>query len=97
MKELIIFYFEKTIKQGKCKGQKYQISFLDYILPFSCLKKCSDYNLLILYTNVFDNFLSLEHYLPMIEGFNRMYYREGDEYRNKFKGALFRLQNYDEY
>ncbi len=90
-------YFEETKKQGKCKGQKYQISFLDYILPFSCLKKCSDYNLLILYTNVFENFLSLEHYLPMIEGFNRMYYREGDEYRNKFKGALFRLQNYDEY
>ena len=90
-------YFEETRKQGKCKGQKYQISFLDYILPFSCLKKCSDYNLLILYTNVFENFLSLEHYLPMIEGFNRMYYREGDEFRNKFKGALFRLQNYDEY
>ena len=90
-------YFEESKKQGKCNGQRYKISFLDYILPFSCLKKHSNYNLLILYTEVVDSFLSLEHYLPMVEGFNRMYYREGEEYRAKFRGALFRLQNYDEY
>ena len=90
-------YFEESRKKGECKNQRYQISFFDYILPFSCLKKQSNYNLLILYTNVVDTFLSLEHYLPMTEGFNRMYYREDDNYRAKFKGALFRLQNYDEY
>ena len=90
-------YFEESKKLGKCKNQRYEISFLDYILPFSCLNKHTNYNLLILYTNVVNTFLSLEHYLPMVEGFNRMYYREDEKYRAKFRGALFRLQNYEEY
>ena len=90
-------YFEESKKQGKCKNQRYEISFLDYILPFSCLKKHTNYNLLILYTNVVDTFLSLEQYLPLVEGFNRIYYREDENYRAKFRGALFRLQNYEEY
>ena len=93
----ILIKFIKESKKGKCHNQKNQISVFDFIIPFICLKKNSKYNFLLLSNNIIHSYLSLEQYLPIIEGFSRLYYREGDKYRAKFIGSLFRFQYYDDF
>ena len=89
-------YLNEAIKNGKYHNQKDLFSFYDYIVPFICLKKYSKYNLLLLYNYVIKSYLSLEQYLPMVEGFSKLYYREDEIYRKKFKSSLFKVQEYDE-
>ncbi len=93
---ILIKYLEEAKKNNKYFTQKKKISLFDYIIPFICLKKFSKYNLLILYNDVIKSYLSLEQYLPTVEGFSKLYYNEGEEYRSKFIGNLFKFQYYED-
>ena len=59
----------------KLDGQKYQISLLNYLLPFFYLKKKKKYRMLYMYSNIIDTFLSLEEILPIIERMSK-YFKE---------------------
>ena len=59
----------------KLDGQKYQISLLNYLLPFFYLKKKKKYRILCMYSNIIDTFLSLEEILPIIERMSK-YFKE---------------------
>ena len=52
---------------------------------------------ILLYNNIIQTYLSLEQYLPIIEGFSRLYYREGGKYRENVICSLFRFQCYDDF
>ena len=88
----LIKYLEEAKKNNKYFKQKKKISLFDCIIPFICLKKFSKYNLLLLYNDVIKSYLSLEQYLPMVEGFSKLYSNEGEEYGAKFTGNLFKFQ-----
>jgi hypothetical protein len=50
----------------KLDWQKYQISLLNYLLPFFYLKKKKKYKMLYIYFNIIDTFLSLKEILTII-------------------------------
>ena len=52
--------------------QKLTFSFINYILPFFCLKNFKNYQLLYIYSNIMYSYLSLEEILPSIERISRL-------------------------
>ena len=89
----------KFIKESKNKKENViikKIKFLFLILLFLSYVWKKFQNIL-LYNNIIQSYLSLEQCLPIVEGFSRLYYREGDKYRAKFIGSLFRFQYYDDF
>ena len=52
--------------------QKLTFSFINYILPFFCVKNFKNYQLLYVYSNIMYSYLSLEEILPSIERISRL-------------------------
>ena len=77
-------YFKKNTI---LKNQIIQISLLDYILPYFCLKKYKKYNLLIIFTEIMKKYFSIEEIIPIIERLSR-YYKEAQPNLN-FSNNIF--------
>ena len=60
--------------------QKLKISsFFDYLLPYTCLRKFKQYDLLCTYTDIMYYYLSLEEILPSIEKISRIFKEKKDD------------------
>ena len=75
------------IKNTIFKNQIIQISFIDYIVPYFCLKKYKKYDLLIIFTEIMKKYLSIEEIIPIIERLSR-YFKE-DKPTLKFTNNIF--------
>ena len=76
-------YFEKK-NDEECSKEKekihFKLSFIDYFLPLNTLRKCKKYNWLFFYQNMFNQYISLEIIIPIIERLTKI---NLDEFSNK--------------
>ena len=64
-------YLEKNrLKKPK---QKLKLNLFEYVLPLVYFKKNNEFDLMILFIEIFHNLLSIENIIPMIERFNSFY------------------------
>ena len=66
----INFIFEDSLEK-----QRFKISFVNYLLPFFYLRKKQKYQLLCIYSDYIDSYLSIEEMLPIIERMSK-YFKE---------------------
>ncbi len=73
--------FNNSYLKSKSKMQKkgISISFINYFIPFSCLKHYKKYDFLIVYNNILTSFLSIEKILPVIERGYTFFYDKGND------------------
>ena len=73
--------FNNSYLKSKSKMQKkgISISFINYFIPFSCLKRYKKYDFLIVYNNILTSFLSIEKILPVIERGYTFFYDKGND------------------
>ena len=66
------YYLEKN-RIKKPSKQKLKLNLFEYILPSAYFKKNNEFDLMILFIEIFNNLLSIENIIPMIERFNSFY------------------------
>ena len=66
------YYLEKN-RIKKPSKQKLKLNLFEYILPSVYFKKNNEFDLMILFIEIFHNLLSIENIIPMIERFNSLY------------------------
>ena len=82
----INFIFEDSLEK-----QKFKISFVNYLLPFFYLRKKKKYQLLCIYSDYIDNFLSIEEMLPITERLSK-YFKEKTNNQNVNYNYLFNME-----
>ena len=79
-------YLEKKILNQRLKIS----SYFDYLLPYICLKKFKQYQLLCTYTDILYSYLSLEEILPSIERISRLFKeKKGDLFLKTQNDPIF--------
>ena len=66
-------------RKSKMEKKVISISFINYFIPFSCLKRYKKYDFLIVYNNILTSFLSIEKILPVIERGYTFFYEKGND------------------
>ena len=68
---------QRQLKHHKSfKNYSYQVSLIDYILPYVCIQKYKKNNFIIIISNYIKKYLSIEKILPIIERLSKKYEEE---------------------
>ena len=101
-KNLLISFntFNNSYLKSKSQMEKkgISISFINYFIPLSCLRRYKKYDFLIVYNNILTSFLSIEKILPVVErGYTFFYDKGNDSSFQKGSHNIFKIIKDDNY